>query len=206
MHAQIFGGDHSITQWMTVPSLEKLTGGIIMQAGKHRDSHIKQVGPLLGLTPQKPFLHQCMHAWHPLSVHIIWGYSVACHKGACWWLCLRQGTHIRRCSCIPAAAGPGLSVPGQLCIPQCHCFNSYVGCPCVHAQRRQQGAAFTPEAMDAYLPRVVAICEDYLAQWAAQERVSLIPAVRARSRGFCRTLECFPSSCAWTMCMRACLE
>lgn len=51
-------------------------------------------------------------------------------------------------------------------------------CCILRMQRRQQGAAFTPEAMDAYLPRVVAICEEYLAQWAAQERVSLVPAVR----------------------------
>lgn len=45
-------------------------------------------------------------------------------------------------------------------------------------QRRQQGAAFTPDAMDAYLPRVVATCEAYLQQWASQASVNLVPAVR----------------------------
>ena len=46
-------------------------------------------------------------------------------------------------------------------------------------QRRQQGAAFTSDAMDAYLPRVVATCEAYLQQWASQDRVNLVPAVSA---------------------------
>ena len=45
-------------------------------------------------------------------------------------------------------------------------------------QRRQQGAAFTPDAMDAYLPRVVATCEAYLQHWASQDSVNLVPAVR----------------------------
>ena len=44
-------------------------------------------------------------------------------------------------------------------------------------QRRQQGAAFTPDAMDAYLPRVVATCESYLEQWASQDSINLVPAV-----------------------------
>ena len=48
-------------------------------------------------------------------------------------------------------------------------------------QRRQQGAAFTPDAMDAYLPRVVATCEAYLQHWASQDSVNLVPAVRLPS-------------------------
>ncbi|CAL8463724.1 g3258 [Coccomyxa elongata] len=44
-------------------------------------------------------------------------------------------------------------------------------------QRRQQGAAFTPDAMDAYLPRVVETCEEYLRQWTSQDSVSLVPAM-----------------------------
>ena len=48
----------------------------------------------------------------------------------------------------------------------------------VPLQRRQQGAAFTPDAMDAYLPRVVATCEAYLQHWASQDSVNLVPAVR----------------------------
>ena len=48
-------------------------------------------------------------------------------------------------------------------------------------QRRQQGAAFTPDAMDAYLPRVVATCEAYLQRWASQDSVNLVPAVRLPS-------------------------
>ena len=51
-------------------------------------------------------------------------------------------------------------------------------------QRRQQGAAFTPDAMDAYLPRVVATCEAYLQQWASQESVNLVPAVSVPSYDF----------------------
>lgn len=45
-----------------------------------------------------------------------------------------------------------------------------------------QGAAFTPDAMDAYLPRVVATCEAYLQQWASQDRINLVPAVRHTTR------------------------
>ena len=48
-------------------------------------------------------------------------------------------------------------------------------------QRRQQGAAFTPDAMDAYLSRVVATCEAYLQHWASQDSVNLVPAVRLPS-------------------------
>lgn len=48
--AQVFGGDHKITQWMTAPSLEALGGVEIMGAGKHKASHMKQV-PLLQLLP-----------------------------------------------------------------------------------------------------------------------------------------------------------
>lgn len=48
-------------------------------------------------------------------------------------------------------------------------------------QRRQQGAAFTPDAMDAYLPRVVATCEAYLQQWASQDSINLVPAVSVPS-------------------------
>ena len=48
-------------------------------------------------------------------------------------------------------------------------------------QRRQQGAAFTPDAMDAYLPRVVATCEAYLQEWASQDSVNLVPAVSGPS-------------------------
>ena len=45
-----------------------------------------------------------------------------------------------------------------------------------------QGAAFTPDAMDAYLPRVVATCEAYLQQWASQDKINLVPAVRHITR------------------------
>lgn len=45
-HAQVFGGDHKITQWMTAPSLEALGGVEIMGAGKHKVSHMKQVPAL----------------------------------------------------------------------------------------------------------------------------------------------------------------
>ena len=50
------------------------------------------------------------------------------------------------------------------------------------SQRRMQGAAFTPDAMDAYLPRVVATCEAYLQQWASQDNINLVPAVSLSTR------------------------
>ncbi len=50
-------------------------------------------------------------------------------------------------------------------------------------QRRQQGAAFTPEAMDSYLPRVEATCRGYLDRWARQDAVSVQDEVRRRALG-----------------------
>ena len=64
-----------------------------------------------------------------------------------------------------------------------------------HAQRRQQGAAFTPDAMDAYLPRVVGTCREYLESWAAQDHISLVPAVCAPHACLQRLLELGP--CLW---------
>ncbi|CAL5224422.1 g7105 [Coccomyxa viridis] len=55
-------------------------------------------------------------------------------------------------------------------------------------QRRQQGAAFTPDAMDAYLPRVVATCEAYLQEWASQDSVNLVPAMGELSFDFAEGL------------------
>ncbi len=69
-------------------------------------------------------------------------------------------------------------------------------------QRRQQGAAFTPDAMDAYLPRVVATCEAYLQEWASKDSVNLVPAVsvpshiydpRTKSAALHSVLRCFLS-------------
>ena len=45
-------------------------------------------------------------------------------------------------------------------------------------QRRQQGAAFTPEAMDSYLPRVEATCRAYLDRWARQDCIDVQEEVR----------------------------
>ena len=45
-------------------------------------------------------------------------------------------------------------------------------------QRRQQGAAFTPEAMDSYLPRVEATCRAYLNRWARQDCIDVQEEVR----------------------------
>ena len=45
-------------------------------------------------------------------------------------------------------------------------------------QRRQQGAAFTPEAMDSYLPRVEATCRQYLGRWAGQDCIDVQEEVR----------------------------
>lgn len=59
------------------------------------------------------------------------------------------------------------------------CERPVITCGSCLLQRRQQGAAFTPDAMDAYLPRVVATCREYLDLWAAQDHISLVPAVRA---------------------------
>lgn len=46
------------------------------------------------------------------------------------------------------------------------------------AQRRQMGAAFTPPAMQSYVPRVLATCEAHLDRMASQERFNLNEAVR----------------------------
>jgi hypothetical protein len=56
--AQIFGGDHKITQWMTSPSLEALGGEKLMGAGKQKDTHMKQVQCMHALTVQHACLKQ----------------------------------------------------------------------------------------------------------------------------------------------------
>ena len=58
-------------------------------------------------------------------------------------------------------------------------------------QRRQQGAAFTPEAMDSYLPRVEATCREYLARWAAQECIDVQDEVSPETLLTLKTLKAF---------------
>ena len=148
LHApQVFGGDHSITQWMTVPSLEKLTGGIIMQAGKHRDSHIKQVALASAGEPciTRPCLAPvpCMRSRSPLEREWM-GCRCSCHgcmvvSGANNSRFLehpptrrrgfplhaeapaRRSIHARGDGCLPAARGGHLrGVPGALGGPGAH--------------------------------------------------------------------------------------
>ena len=89
--------------------------------------------------------------------------------------------------CAEAAAGCSVHAGGDGLVPAARGPGSNALLPTLvvlAAQRRQQGAAFTPEAMDSYLPRVEATCRQYLDRWAGQDCIDVQEEVRQFSMAF----------------------
>ncbi len=164
-------------RWAVAPSLEMLMEPSQIDPSRDKAAHMKQARTLI---PQAARRARCgaaspeegeQRGGAPAALQAGARGSVGMEDRRAAWVAFVH-TLTRECMVEPGRRGVCCGCQGQ------GQQRTEMSAPARAAQRRQQGAAFTPEAMDSYLPRVEATCRGYLARWSRQDAVSVQDEVR----------------------------